>query len=83
MMMLSTRNDIVYLMMPIPDRFYAADDTSCSSVPEMGVAVQLDTCIESTKYTVSGRVDIRIPCTTLVVSTPLVSSTLRVPCKDS
>lgn len=83
MMMLSTRNDIVYLMMSIPDRIYAADDTTCSLVPESGVAVQLDTCKDSAKYTVSGRVDIRIPCTTLVVSTPLVSLTLSVPCIDS
>ena len=83
MMMSSTRSDIAYLMMSTSNRYFAAVDTTCSLVPESGVAVQLDTCKDSAKYTVSGRVDIRIPCTTLVVSTPLVSLTLSVPCIDS
>lgn len=70
-------------MMSISNRTFAAVDTSCSAAPEYGNARQLDTCTDSTMYTVSGTVDIRIPCTTLVVRTPLVSSTLSVPCIDS
>jgi hypothetical protein len=74
MMMLSTHNDVIYFIPSTSDRNFT--DTSCSSAPNGGYAVQLDTCNSKTIYKVSGKVGIRIACTTLVPRTLLVSSTL-------